>query len=276
MAKLRKKFNLKSMKTWKKILVIGLACITLVGAIAGISALFRESDTNEQPKTNISSSAFSVGGLTEDGKFFETESSIYTKDAFECQGLTITPDFESTVKYQVYFYAPNYKFMSSTDLIEDVFTHEAIPTDAQYARIVITPNDDQKISWYEVSGYARQLDIQVYKEQNYIQANLFALGEINEGQIPSANTDKIIELKESSTGSSSVKINVKDMNKIKAIYSKNAPSSSLTWMFADSSNKYCGMYEPVSGAYELTVDVPANAEYVYIIFKTEFIVNQVF
>ena len=87
MAKTKKKFNFKSMKTWKRVLLIGLACITLVGAIAGISALFREKDTSEQPKVEISASAFSIGGLSSDGKYIETEESIYTKDAFECQSF---------------------------------------------------------------------------------------------------------------------------------------------------------------------------------------------
>ena len=94
----KRKFNFKSMKTWKKALLIGLAGLTIVGAIAGISALFREKDTNEQPKVEISASAFSVGGLSSDGKYIETDGSIYTKDAFECQGLTITPDFETMLQ----------------------------------------------------------------------------------------------------------------------------------------------------------------------------------
>ena len=166
--------------------------------------------------------------------------------------------------------------MTNSELRDDVFTSDEIPTDAQYCRIVITPNDDEKISWYEKNGYANQLNIEIYKEQHYVQANLFALGEIIEDKIPGTDSDKKLTLNDSSTGSSSVKINVDGMDKIKAIYSKDHPSVALTWMFYDASNKYVGQYEPISGAYEFTADVPNGAVYVYMIFKTEFIVNQVF
>ena len=153
----KRKINFKSKKTWKNILLIGLACITIIGAIAGISALFRESEET----TKVINPTYAVGGLTENGAYLETEKSIYTEDAFECQGLDIELDFKSNVSYRVFFYGSENDFIQSTAKQVGDFNEENIPQIAKTCRIVITPNDDEKISWYEKSGYANQLTIRV-------------------------------------------------------------------------------------------------------------------
>ena len=174
MAKNRKKINWKSKKTWKNVLIIGLAVITLVGAIVGLSALFRKSEET----TKEINPTYAVGGLTENGAYLETEESIYTEDAFECQGLDIELDFRSNVSYRVFFYDVRNDFLSSTAKLTSNYDETTTPVIARYARIVITPNEDNKISWYEKSGYANQLTISVNKEQDdanleFISSNLF-------------------------------------------------------------------------------------------------------
>lgn len=98
-----------------KIVIIILSILLSIGGIFGAIALFGgfEKDTKE-----IKSSVFSVGGLDNSGNYVETDTSIYTKDAFECKGLKIEVDFESTVTYAIYFYdADGYfiSFQSMTD-----------------------------------------------------------------------------------------------------------------------------------------------------------------
>ena len=161
-----KKINLKSKKTWKNALIIGLACITLVGAIVGLSSLFRKSEET----TKVVNPTYAVGGLNEKGRYFETSESIYTKDAFECQGLDIELDFKSNISYRVFFYGANDDFIQASSKQDGNFDETNIPQIAKTARIVITPNDDSKISWYEITGYANQLEIKVNKEQkeNYL------------------------------------------------------------------------------------------------------------
>lgn len=159
-----KKINWKSKKTWKNALIIGLACITLVGAIVGLSALFRKSEET----TKEINPTFAVGGLTEQGKYLETEESIYTEDAFACQGLDIELDFKSNISYRVFFYDVDKDFISSTTSLTSNYDEEITPKFSTYARIVITPNDDDKISWYEKNGYANQLTISVNKEQDVV------------------------------------------------------------------------------------------------------------
>ena len=160
-----KKNSFKAMKTWKKVLVIGLAVITLIGAIAGISALFREDDKT----TKTINPAFSVGGLTENGAYLDTQESIYTKNAFECQGLDIELAFDNNISYKVYFYNQSNDFLSATEKQTKNYDEILTPYEAKTARIVITPNEDNKISWYEINGYANQLKISVNKEQKDIK-----------------------------------------------------------------------------------------------------------
>ena len=155
------KFNLRSKRTWKKILSIGLGILLTVGAVVGISALTRKS---EETRKEINPK-YAIGGLTEQGKYLETEESIYTKDAFECQGLDIELDFRSNVSYRVFFYNEDSEFVSSTSKLIANYDEETTPVVAKFARIVITPNDDTEIKWYEKAGYANQLTISVSKEQ---------------------------------------------------------------------------------------------------------------
>ena len=157
----KRKFNFKSMKTWKKALVIGLAGLTLVGAIAGLSTLFRE----DEETTKVIKPKYEIGALTDTGRYLETNESIYTKDAFECQGLDIDLAFDNNISYRVYFYDKDNDFYASTTLLTDNYDEKITPLEAVTARIVITPNDDQKISWYEINNYANQLTINVNKEQ---------------------------------------------------------------------------------------------------------------
>lgn len=167
-----KNINFKSKKTWKNILIVGLAIITLVGAIVGLSALFRKSEET----TKEISPSYAIGGLTEQGAYLETKESIYTKDAFECQGLNVKLAFDNNISYRIFFYDYEDKFVNATENLT-VNYDEDVSIFVKSARIVITPNDDSKVSWYEKSGYANQLKIKVNKEQKetYYSNNLYEI-----------------------------------------------------------------------------------------------------
>ena len=159
------KINFKSKKMWKDILVITLSCIAIVGVFFGIFAVSEKLD--EQTTRTIHPS-YGIGGLTEDGKYLETENSIYTRNAFECQGLTITPNFDCTVSFRVYFYDGNNNFIRATEEMRENFDDSSVPYFAEFARIVITPDDDEKIGLLEISSYANQLSMKVNKTQKEI------------------------------------------------------------------------------------------------------------
>ena len=159
------KVNSKIKKNWKKALTIGLSAILVGGAVFGI---VRISDKTEDTHKKITPT-YAVGGLSAKGVYEEREDSIYTKNAFECQGLRITADFEVDVSYQVFFYDSDKQFLESTSVqTED---YEGAPSSATYARLMIMPEDDEKILWYEVGTYANQLTIEVSKEQTNIETD---------------------------------------------------------------------------------------------------------
>lgn len=169
-----KKINFKSKSLWKK---IGLGCLCGVvglGAIMGVGALLNKEDET----TKVINPTYAIGGLTEQGAYLDTKASIYTENAFECQGLDIEMDFKNNVSYRVYFYDEDNDFLSSTTMLTSNYDENTTPIFAKYARVVITPKEDDEIKWHEKNGYAKQLTIEVNKEQtdstfDIISENLF-------------------------------------------------------------------------------------------------------
>ena len=180
MSKLRRKFK------WKNIISFVLVGVLLVGAVAGLGSVF-----NKDTKT-ISSTAFAVGGINEKGNYVESKTSIYTKDMFECQGLSIEPDFEATGTYKVFYYDSNKNFLGATEALnaeDGVYNKESIFAFAKYARIMITPvvpvdedgneKEDFKIRFYDVVGYANDYTISVKKDQKFDDLKLIKSRQIN-------------------------------------------------------------------------------------------------
>lgn len=159
--------KMKFRKNWWIWLIVGVLCCAMLGGI--IYAIVAATE-NKEKTVEISASEFSLGGLDDNGKYVETKESIYTKDAFECKGLTVTPEFESQVTYQIYFYDSLGEFLYKTEVLEKAFRDEVDIT-ATHARIVITPNEDEDgnavtMNVFNKSKYAKQLTITVNENQN--------------------------------------------------------------------------------------------------------------
>lgn len=155
----------KNKKLWKNIGIGCLAGALCIGAVAGIGALANKAEET----TKIINPSYAVGGLTEQGQYLETKESIYTKDAFACQGLDIEIDFDNNISYRIFFYDADNDFLTSTGKLQENYDETTTPIEARYARVVITPDDDDKISWFEKSGYANQIEISVNKEQKDVE-----------------------------------------------------------------------------------------------------------
>lgn len=165
----KKRYGRKSLP--KTLLKIGAGVLAIggVAAIAGTVVDYVKDDYE------VIHPSFEVGGLNEIGKYVEDESSIYTKNSFDCQGLKIVTDFDAEVKYQVFFYDDVDNFISSSD----VYTQGnefILPVGAEKARLELTPlnDDDGVISWFEKSQYANDIEINVYKNQNYLDSFVLA------------------------------------------------------------------------------------------------------
>lgn len=157
-----------------KDLITKIASVVLVVAtVVGIGALFGHFVSNKADEDGrvVINPSYEIGGLTAYGKYEETKESIYTKEAFKCDGLNIESQFDSTITYQVFFYDSLGNFVDSSASLEGYYTEE-IPTGSSYARIVITPkwdkdtkDDDKKINIFQVNKYAKQLTVKVNAEQ---------------------------------------------------------------------------------------------------------------
>jgi hypothetical protein len=181
MSRFKRKIN------WKKIISIVLVGVLLVGAVAGLGSVF-----GKDTKT-ISPTVFSVGGINDEGKHVDTKTSIYTKEMFECQGLSIEPDFEATGTYKVFYYDSHKNFMKATDAMSasnGAYTMGESVFGASYARVMITPDvpldedgeavEDYKIRFYEVVGIANEYKITVDKKQDSYRLTDF----VHETRIP--------------------------------------------------------------------------------------------
>ena len=161
-------------KTKNTLKTIALAVVGL-GAIVGAASLVGNLVEKQDEELKVIHPMFEVGGLTADGKYEESDKTIYTKEAFECQGLEIKLEFDNTIDYQVFYYEDDGDFLSASEVIngnQDL----VVPNNATHARIEITQNwdemgedyvkeKDQVIKWYEVSKYASQMELKVNKEQ---------------------------------------------------------------------------------------------------------------
>lgn len=163
------KLNFKTRKTISQVLSIALVCVLGFGAIFGLSALSKKLKED----TKIITPTFEVGGLDNvTGKYVETDGSIYTKESFECQGLTIKLDFDSQVKYQVFYYDELDEYIGECTAEYDESVELVVPEGAKLARVKVTPvwgsdvkANDRVVEWYEVLKYSTQLEISVFKDQ---------------------------------------------------------------------------------------------------------------
>ena len=157
MSKSKRKIN------FKELLSAILALVLVLSVVSGCVAI-----SNIDTKT-ISSMKFKKGDLNAQGAYAKSDTAIYTADLFECQGLTVTLDFESDCQYRVYYYREDKSFIGATALMKEDYAKEEDFENAKYARIVIYPTLEAKdtIGLLEVTSYAKQLTIKVDKNQNF-------------------------------------------------------------------------------------------------------------
>lgn len=174
MKKVRNSNTRKSKKWFVKILSIVLGTITLIGAGFGVSKLLTNKYKTVLPTT------FVVGSLNDNGEYLEDKRCIYTKDDFECQGLKIERDFSAKGTYQVYFYDVIGNFMGKTEELQ--VSLSGLPEEYEQAktcRVVVRPEVNNDIKFYQVYGYANDYKIKTYINQNFIKFNKFTLDTAN-------------------------------------------------------------------------------------------------
>ena len=149
---------------WQHVGLIALVVIIGLGSIAGISALV---DGDRM----VLGTEFAKGNLGTDGKFVESDTHLYLKDAIVINNLKVERDFDAGVSYRIVFYNNNMEYVGETQALlgnwdiadhEDDFATDGEFEEAEFARIVVSmPESDEngKISSTEVLKYAGELKI---------------------------------------------------------------------------------------------------------------------
>lgn len=274
------RFNRKI--NWKSILSFVLVGVLLVGAVAGLGSVF-----GKDTKT-ISSMAFSVGGINEQGNYVDSETSIYTKDMFECQGLSIEPDFEATGSFKVFYYSENKNFIAATETlnaVDGVYSKGNTFASAKYARIMITPDvpvdedgeevDDFKIRFYEATSYASDYSITVSKKQDFKLPNLFVVEEDKIGKLGNFSSDGCNFEEIDGEGCGYVVADVRGYTDLQFIYKGNSLSTDHSYMFFDEAMHLIYAKEQPVGVSVVDVSVPAGAVYLVVNYNvgTEFVIQ---
>lgn len=169
---------MKITRKWKNIISIALAALVLFGAVGAVAS-FATNDTK-----TIGFSEFEIGSLNEvDGQYVEDKTAIFTKDAFECQGLKVKPEFDSDVTYQIFWYNEDELYLDCTQktTLKSAQFVGSTPELAKYARIVIFPSQldeegkqikDFKVSIFDIPTIVKNLKITVNKEQEFEVENI--------------------------------------------------------------------------------------------------------
>lgn len=151
MKKILKKDN------WKWLLTLG-AIILLAVMVFSMIANMRKNET-----TTLNGSAYHIGAINvETGKVIDSKQNIYS-DMRKSGDLEITLDEDSQITYKVVFYDEDKKFVSATSSLSDDFVKSNIPENANYFRIVITPNqidgENVIITIFNMSKYTSMVKV---------------------------------------------------------------------------------------------------------------------
>lgn len=152
-----RKHKASDMVKW---VIIFLISIGLIGAVITLFILLDRQTT----VTEIGAEAYTIAALDENGEQTDGDTSIVTRSAFTTDGLKVEIEDEATVTYTLYFYGAENEFISKTAALSEDFDG-SIPENAETAKIVITPIEDEdgKVDLTEVLGYAGQVTVTVNK-----------------------------------------------------------------------------------------------------------------
>ena len=135
-------------------------------AMLSIAVIFAfvKIDKNEKTRTlGTSSFTYSIGLLDSEGEYKQGTSSIYLKDYYSVDGLTIELKDKATVTYKLFFYDEDKEFVDMTSDLSLSYDSTSTPATAEYFRIMITPTNDAEVSFFEIDDYAKQLTVSINK-----------------------------------------------------------------------------------------------------------------
>ena len=148
----------------RSILSVLLIIVLLAGIVALCISLFGNG------RKSITTFAFTTGAIDASGNYRSSETSLCTKEMFECQELTISRVFNSAATYQVFYYREDDSYIGCTTVMSDTFYDKGLTfSNAKYARVVINPKleEKEKVSFWNKSGFINDFKITVSKKQDF-------------------------------------------------------------------------------------------------------------
>lgn len=133
-----------------------------IGLIASVAALTVKLN-RQTTTTTIGGEVYSIGAIGSDGLYTESDSSIYMRKSITTDGLKCELAEDAKIKYQLFYYDEDGKFISASSELMTDFDGVGIPETAKSVKIMITPtaDEDGKVSLVEVLAYASQLTVTV-------------------------------------------------------------------------------------------------------------------
>ena len=152
----------KKMKKGKKIAIIAASALAVVmgaGVVAGI--------VNDDRKDVGGLFSYEIGTLNEQGKETKGDTSAIRMTKYhDVEGLNVELEKGATVSYEIFFYDEDKAFLTSLPQTDDFDIDLELPeaaANAEYFKIVITPNADAEVSKSEIAKYESQLEVTVNK-----------------------------------------------------------------------------------------------------------------
>lgn len=110
----------------------------------------------------LTTSKYEIAEIADDGDLVKDSARSLVSGFVRADDLEVEMSENAVVSYQIHYYDEDKEWISSTTELTVDYTGEA-PEDAEYARVEITPLNDNYISLFEKAEYASQIKVTVEK-----------------------------------------------------------------------------------------------------------------
>ena len=137
----------------------------VLGAVVAFGAIFSIFKADDEVKLN--STKFEIAAVDKEGKVYESDTAIVTKDLISVNELKIEYKKDAEVEYRVHFYDGDKEYVSSTEWMQKDYEYEAVEgIEVVYAHVEIRPldDDDGKVGFFEKNGYVNDIEVKYNPE----------------------------------------------------------------------------------------------------------------
>ena len=139
-----------------KNVVIAVLSVLLVATGAALTVNLLKDDTK-----TLKSSNYSIAAVDTEGEVDKDKNSALVSGFVKVDDLEIEISENATVTYKVHYYNADKEYLSSTATLASDYVEGTLTEGTEYARVEITPTDDNYISIWEKSEYVSQITVTV-------------------------------------------------------------------------------------------------------------------